>query len=183
MSDPVLTSSPTISPLTLDDHVLGAPEPRVTLVEYAEFECPHCGRAHFQLKRARHDFEDLGVRFAFRHLARDEVHPFSVRAAVAAEAAGVQGRFWEMHDRLFENQHSLGYDDLERHALAVGLDVETFMEDMRDERHLEVVNRQGREALAAGVAKTPSFFLDGNPYEGSYEWTALRDAIESISSS
>jgi len=163
--------------VTLDDHALGSAEPRVTLVEYGEFECPHCGRAHFQLKALRDHFSRLDARFVFRHLARDDVHPFSVRAAVAAEAAGQQGRFWEMHDHLFENQHSLEYVDLERHAAAVGLDVDRFLRDMGDERHLEVVRAHGITAIESGVTSTPSFFLNGERYEGSYEAAALIAAI------
>jgi protein-disulfide isomerase len=160
-----------------DDHVLGSTEPRVTLVEYGEFECPHCGRAHSQLKGLRERLPELGARFVFRHFARDDAHPFSVRAAVAAEAAGAQGRFWEMHDHLFENQHSLEYEDLERHAAAVGLDVDRFLRDMREPRHLDVVLAHGESAIARGVTSTPTFFLNGKRYEGTYEAPALIAAI------
>jgi protein-disulfide isomerase len=164
-------------PVTPADHILGRPDARVTLVEYGEFECPHCGRAHFQLKALRDHLDELDARFVFRHFARDDVNPFSVRAAVAAEAAGVQGRFWELHDELFEHQHALEYEDLERHAGAVGLDVDRFMRDIFDARHLEVVHAQGRGAIKSGVTSTPSFFLNGERYDGSYEVNALIDAI------
>jgi protein-disulfide isomerase len=120
---------------------------------------------------------ELKARFVFRHFARDEVHPFSVRAAVAAEAAGAQGRFWEMHDHLFENQHSLEYEDLERHAAAVELDVERFMRDMGDPLHLDVVQAHGEGARGSGVSTTPSFFINETLYEGSYETSALIEAI------
>jgi protein-disulfide isomerase len=160
-----------------DDHVLGSIEARVTLVEYGEFECSYCGRAHFQLKALRERLPELGARFVFRHFARDDVHPFSVRAAVAAEAAGAQGRFWEMHDHLFENQHSLEYEDLERHATAVGLDVDRFLRDMRDERHLEVVRAHGESAMTKGITGTPTFYINGELYEGSHETPALIAAI------
>jgi protein-disulfide isomerase len=159
------------------DHVLGSTEPRVTLVEYGEFECPHCGRAHFQLKALRRRLPELGARFVFRHFARDDIHPFSVRAAVAAEAAGAQGRFWQMHDHLFENQHSLEYEDLERHAAAVGLDVDRFLHDMGDARRLEIVRAQAESAITRGVTSTPTFFLNGERYEGSYETEALIAAM------
>jgi protein-disulfide isomerase len=164
-------------PVTPADHILGSPDASVALVEYGEFECPHCGRAHFQLRSLRDHLDELDARFVFRHFARDDVHPFSVRAAVAAEAAGVQGRFWELHDELFEHQHALEFEDLERHAGAVGLDVERFMQDIFDERHLEVVHAQGRGAIRSGVSSTPSFFLNGKRYDGSYEVDALVDAI------
>jgi protein-disulfide isomerase len=165
-------------PVGSGDHVLGPEDARVTLVEYGEFECPHCGRAYFQLKTLRERLFELSARFVFRHFAREEVHPYSIRAAVAAEAAGAQGRFWEMHDRLFENQHSLEYEDLRRHADAVGLDVDRFMQSVGDPRHLEVVDAQGRGAQASGVTSTPTFFINGVRYRGSYELNSLIAAIE-----
>jgi protein-disulfide isomerase len=171
-------SGPLAVPVTPDDHMLGSAEARVTLVEYGEFECPHCGRAHFQLKALRDRLPDLDARFVFRHLARDDVHPFSIRAAIAAEAAGTQGRFWEMHDHLFENQHALEFEDLERHAAAVGLNVDRFMHDLRDPRHLDLVAEHRAGAIDSDVTSTPTFFLNGEPYKGSYDADALVAAIE-----
>jgi protein-disulfide isomerase len=168
-------------PVTADDHMLGSPGASVTLLEYGEFECPHCGRAHFELKAMRHLLSELDARFVFRHFARDEVHPFSVRAAVAAEAAAAQGAFWEMHDHLFEHQHSLEYEDLERHAAAVGLDVDRFLRDLGDPRHLELVTVQRDAALATGVSSTPTFFINGELYEGSYDLHSLVRAIRESS--
>ena len=168
------TSAHTVTP---EDHVVGSSQAAVTLVEYGEFECPHCGRAHFHLKALRDRLEELDAKFVFRHLARDEVHPFSVRAAVTAEAAGLQGRFWEMHDHLFEHQHALEYEDLKRHATDVGLDVDRFLRDVRDPRLQEIVTAQGAGALQNGVTETPTFFLNGRLYEGGYEADALVEAI------
>ena len=165
-------------PITDDDHIYGAIDATVTLVEYGEFECPHCGRAHFQLKALRDQLDELDARFIFRHLARDEVHPFSIRAAVTAEATGGQGRFWEMHDHLFEHQHSLGYEDLRRHATEVGLDLDRFQEDVRDPRLLDLVLADGAGALRSGVTSTPAFFLNGRRYEGAYALNALVKAIQ-----
>lgn len=165
-------------PVTAEDHIIGAPDAPITLVEYGEFECPHCGRAHFQLKELRKRLPELGARIVFRHLARDEIHPFSVRAAVTAEAAGKQGRFWPMHDRLFENQHALEYDDLRQHATAVDLDVAQFMEDLSDPNLLDRVRADGAGALAAGVDSTPAFFLNDRFYEGDYRTAALAAAIK-----
>ena len=164
-------------PVSDADHILGPTSANVTLVEYGEFECPHCGRAHFHLKALRELLPELDARFVFRHFARDRVHPYSVKAAVAAEAAGSQGRFWEMHDHLFEHQHALDLEDLERHAGAVGLDVDRFMRDMFDKPHLEVVLAHGRGAIRSGVMGTPTFFLNGVRYDGGYELDAFIDAI------
>lgn len=165
-------------PVTSDDHVRGPDDAAVTLVEYAEFECPPCGRAHFQLKSLRERLDELEARFVFRHFARDEVHPFAVRAAVTAEAAGLQGRFWEMHDHLFAHQHQLEYEDLKRHASEVGLDLDRFLKDVRDPRLLEIVKAQGDGAVASGATSTPTFFLNGRRYDGGYDVDRLADAIK-----
>ena len=164
-------------PITADDHVLGPATVDATLLVYGEFECPHCGRAHVQLKALREHLTDLNARFVFRHFARDDVHPFSVRAAVAAEAAGLQGRFWEMHDLLFEHQHSLEFEDLERHAVSAGLDVERFLADMLNEDLKRKVDAQGQSAIASGVSVTPTFFINGERYDGSYEVDDLIAAL------
>jgi len=160
------------------EHSLGHPNASVTIVEFGEFECPHCGRAYFQLKELRDRLIELDARFVWRHLARDDVHPFSVRAAVASEAAGVQGRFWEMHDQLFEHQHSLEYEDLRRHADAVGLDVDRFMKDMADPKSVELVRSHAVEARRLGVDSTPTFLLNGVRYDGSYDLGSMIAAIE-----
>lgn len=170
-------------PVSSEDHVLGPIDGSVTLVEYGEFECPHCGRAHFELKPLRDRLEELDARFVFRHLARDEVHPFSVRAALTAEAAGRQGRFWEMHDHLFEHPHSLEYEDLKRQATEIGLNLDRFLEDVRDPDLLEVVRAQSDAALRNGVTTTPTFFLNERRYDGGYELDAVARAIEQAAGS
>ena len=164
-------------PVTSEDHMLGPVDAAVTLVEYAEFECPDCGRAYFKLLALRDRLDQLDTRFIFRHLARDEVHPYSVRAALTAEAAGRQGRFWQMHDRLFSHQHSLQIEDLGHHALAVGLDPDRFNQDVRDPRLLEVVNRHRDGAIQSGVTSTPTLFLNGRHYVGELQVDALMDAL------
>lgn len=164
-------------PVTTDDHVWGREDASVTLVEYGEFECPDCGRAFFQLKELRDHLDSLDARFVFRHLARDEVHPFSVRAALAAEAAGLQGRFWEMHDHLFMHQHSLEYEELDRHALELGLDVERFDRDLTDPRLLAIVTAHGQGAVQSGVTSTPTLFINGRRYNGSHQLEGMVEAL------
>ncbi len=165
-------------PVTSEDHIYGRADAPITLVEYGEYECPECGRAHFQLKALRDRLDDLGVRFVFRHFARDEIHPFAVRAAITAEAAGRQGRFWEMHDHLFEHQHSLEYEDLERHATAVGLDLDQFLSDLQDPALLEVVNEHRAGAEASGVMTTPSFFINDRTYDGRHDIHSLAERLK-----
>jgi protein-disulfide isomerase len=167
----------TVIPVTDRDHVYGSFDAPITLVEYAEFECPVCGRAYFQLKALRDRLDELSARLIFRHFARDEIHPYSVRAAVTAEAAARQDRFWEMHDQLFAHQHSLEYEDLKRHAIAVGLDLERFLEDLRDPHLVEIVDAHRAGAIRAGVTSTPTFFLNGRRYDGAYDFDSLVGAI------
>jgi protein-disulfide isomerase len=158
------------------DHVRGNPDAPVTLIEYGEFECVHCGRAYHSVKRVLEEAAG-DVRFVFRHFSRDDVHPFSERSALAAEAAGSQGRFWEMHDFLFERQHQLEYDDLARHAAELGLDVERFNREVVEREHLATVHGHLELGLESGVTETPTFFINGVKYLGSYDADALLAAV------
>jgi protein-disulfide isomerase len=167
-----------VGAITDEDHFRGDPDAPVTLVEYGEFECPHCGRAYHAIKELLE--ADGDVRFVFRHFARDDVHPFSERSAQAAEAAGAQGRFWEMHDVLFESQHQLEHNDLELHAERLGLDVDRFRREMRDQLYMPTVRAQLDSGLASGVTETPTFFVDGVKYTGSYSTQGLRVATRSL---
>lgn len=173
-----ITPSPTLlDPVTDADHVRGNPDALVTLVEYGEFECPDCGRAYHSIKQLLDEVSGE-VRFVFRHFARDEVHPFSERSAVAAEAAGAQGHFWEMHDFLFERQHQLEYEDLFHHAAELGLDVERFRHDLLENPALLAKVRGDLETgTANGVVSTPTFFVNGIRHTGTSETADLLKAI------
>src|SRR6185503_17619858 len=113
------------SPVTEEDHRQGLDEAPVTLVEYGDYECPHCGRAHPIVKEAQRRLGNK-LRFVFRNFPLAEKHPHAVRAAEAAEAAGGQGKFWEMHDRLLEHQEALTDVNLVQHAMALELDATLF---------------------------------------------------------
>ena len=181
-----MTSAPELTPphvlISPSDHIRGDVDAPVTLLEYGEFECVHCGRAYHTIRQMLREVPE--VRFVFRHFAQDDVHPFSERSALAAEAAGAQGRFWEMHDFLFESQHQLEYDDLVRHARMLGLDEERFTRDLVDGVHLSKVHADRASGVALGVGGTPSFFIDGTRYEGAYDTpsliAAVRDAIVDV---
>ncbi|MQB01037.1 MAG: thioredoxin domain-containing protein [Actinobacteria bacterium] len=169
-------------PVTGADHLRGVATAPVMLVEYGEFECPHCGRVYHVVRELLEEARDE-VRFVFRHFARDEVHPFSERAAQAAEAAGAQGCFWEMHDFLFQRQHQLEYDDLFTHAADLGLDVERFKADLiGNSVHLPKIRSDLRSGLASGVKSTPTFFIDGIPYTGPHDLEGLLQAIRTKAS-
>ena len=147
-----------------------------TLTEYGDFECPYCGNAYPDVKRVR---ELLGDRltFEFRHFPIESRHPHAFQAAEAAEAARAQGRFEEMHDLLFENQRRLERDDLVGYARQLGLDAERFERDLDTHAHEDKIRADQREALERGVAGTPTFFVNGELYEGFYDSESLAHAL------
>jgi NhaA family Na+:H+ antiporter len=165
---------PTVVPSR--DHVRGAVDGRVTLVEYGDFQCPYCGDAYPVVNHLLEQYDWL--RFVWRHMPLVDLHPRSEAAAQASEAAAAQGRFWEMHDRLFENQLALTDADLSEHAAAVGLDVERFERELREGVHAEHVAEDLQSGAAAGVPSTPGFFVDGQIHLGSASELDLRAAIE-----
>jgi protein-disulfide isomerase len=156
------------------DHVAG-PDGAVTLVEYGDFECSFCARAYPSVKEVQRRF-GARLRFVFRELPLDK-HPHARTAALAAEAAGLQGRFWEMYERLFEAGGRLAPDDLVGHAEYLGLDLERFARDMRSEELAERIDEDFESAIASGVTGTPAFFVDGEPYDGFYDPDSLTEAI------
>lgn len=172
MSGAMASLTPPVDPAR--DHVTG-PEGAVTLVEFADFECPYCVRAHPSVREVQRRLGE-GVRFVFRELPLDK-HPHARIAALAAEAAGAQGRFWEMHDRLFEADGGLAPDDLVRYAQYIGLDLDRFVRDMRSDEVAARVDEDFESAIASGVRGTPAFFVDGEPYDGSYDADSLAEAL------
>ena len=162
MSDGELTP-----PVGADDHVAGPDDAPVTLVEYGDYECPYCGMASPIVKRAQ---QDLGnrIRFIFRNFPLAESHPHARLAAQAAEAAGAQGKFWEMHDMLFEHQDALEADDLAGYAKSLGLDVPQFARDLETGTYAKRVRDDFRNGVRSGVNGTPTFFVNGSRYDGSW---------------
>ncbi|WP_072314789.1 Na+/H+ antiporter NhaA [Agrococcus sp. Marseille-P2731] len=172
-------------PLTLTpavherDHARGPADARHTVVEYLDFECPFCAEATGMWRQVQQRFGDR-VRYVVRHLPLTDVHPAAWRAAVAAEAAGRQDRFWEMHDVLFANQATLEPGDLERFASELGLDLERFAEDCDDEQVHARVRRHAQSAHDSGARGTPTFFIDGMRHRGPHDARTLIAAIEAI---
>jgi Na+/H+ antiporter NhaA len=159
------------------DHVRGDEDAEHTVVEYLDFECPFCARATGMGAELGAYFGDR-VRYVVRHLPLEDVHPHAYLAAVAAEAADRQGRFWEMHDQLFSHQSRLEPDDLRDHAVASGLDLERFDADMGDETLHARVRQDQASAAASGARGTPTFFLDGVRHRGPHNARTLIAAIE-----
>ena len=158
------------------DHVRGAADAAVTLVEYGDFECPYCAQAEPMI-RAVLAGEDEGLRFVFRHLPLNDVHPRAQLAAEASEAAADQGAFWEMHDLLFSRQDALAPRDLARYAEELGLDVERFSEDLRRCRHAGRIREDVAGADRSGVSGTPTFFVNGLRHHGAYDAEGLATAV------
>jgi protein-disulfide isomerase len=158
------------------DHVRGGHHAPVTLVEYGDYECPHCGQAESVVRELLLSFgEDL--RYVWRHLPLNDVHPHAQLAAEAAEAAGSQGSFWEMHDKLIGHQDRLTAADLEGYAGELALDVARFWEELRQERYAARVSEDVASADASGVAGTPSFFINGKRQHGPYDIATLSSAV------
>jgi protein-disulfide isomerase len=155
------------------DHVRGAGGS--TLLVFGDYECPYTRAAY----RSVQSLEAAGVpfRFAFRHFPLVEIHPHALAAAEASEAAAAQGRFWPMHDLLFRRQKALERGDLERYAGEIGLEVERFQQELEARIHLDRIEGDRSSALASGATGTPTIFVDGLRYRGSYERAELRRAL------
>jgi Na+/H+ antiporter NhaA len=154
------------------DHIRGPVDAPLTLVEYADFECPFCGRATGMVKELRRRFGD-DLRYVIRHLPLVDVHPHAELAAQAMEEAGVQGRFWEAHDKLFDHQDELEFEDLLGYSSRIGIDVEEMARALQDGRHLRRVQEDVISAEASGARGTPTFFVNGRRHVGSYDAETL----------
>lgn len=160
------------------DHVLGPNTAPVTLVEYGNFECVHCGRTHPEIKKARELLGD-NLRFVFRHFPMVQTHPHALRAAEAAEAAGAQGKFWEMHDQLFTHQEALEDRYLLQYAKRIGLDAARFSRDMTENVFLQQIEADyDRSIFDEHVTGTPTLYLNEVRYNGSTGIESLLAAIE-----
>jgi protein-disulfide isomerase len=165
-----------IVPVGPDDHVQGPETAPITLVEYGDFECPHSQRAVSIVRELQQRFGDR-IRFVFRHFPLPK-HPNAERSSEAAEAATVEGKFWEMYHALFENQYALEADDLIGYAEAVGLDPARFEQELEQHTHLPRVRKDVRSGVESGATGTPEFFVNGVIHPGDYNIGALRKTIE-----
>ena len=166
-----------VLPVGERDHAQGSTSAPVTLVEYGDYECPHCGRAHPILKAVQ---KRLGkkLRLVFRNFPLREMHPHAENAAEAAEAAAAQGKFWQMHDALFENQDALTLEDVMEYAIEVEIEPRRFVEELEAHTHAPRVREDFMSGVRSGVNGTPTFVLNGTRYDGSWEEGDLVAAIE-----
>ena len=159
------------------DHVRGDPDAPLTLVEYGDYECPFCGKATGVIDDLFEHFGDE-LRYVYRHVPNEEVHPAAWLAAEAAEAAGAQGRFWEMHDRLFAAQDDLGIDRVIDEAQALRLDLDRFVDDLQEHVHAEHIRQDAASAEGSGVDGSPTFFVGDRRHAGPWDARTLTAALE-----
>jgi protein-disulfide isomerase len=177
------TAPPTVSlkpPLTERDHVQGSPNAPIELVEYGDYECPHCGNAAAIVTQLQAEFGER-LRFAFRHFPLAKMHPHARKAAMAAEAAGAQGQFWEMHESLFRGAPALDYASLLGYAKQLGLDTARFEKEIADDTYAQRIQEDVASGVRSGVNGTPTFFINGSRLNGGYAIEALRAAIAEAS--
>ena len=170
-----ITALPAL-PVPDRDHIQGPIDAPIKLLEYGDYECPFCGQAYPVVKEIQ---KRLGKRlcFAFRNFPLINSHPNAEHAAEAAEAAAVQGRFWEMHDVLFENQEALEDRDLARYAAALGLDAQRLMTEVMSGAHVLRVREDFHSGARSGVNGTPTFFINGARYDGVAQVEELLEAL------
>ncbi len=158
------------------DHFLGSEHARITLLEYGDFECPSCKVAVQTPKLLLERFPNR-IRFIFRHFPLEEAHPHALMAAEVSESAAAQGKFWPMHDVLFQNQAHLKDRDLYRYAGDLGLDLARYTAEMDDHIYLQKVREHAQGGRRSHIRATPTFFLDGIVQDISFGMQALHDAV------
>lgn len=166
-------------PVNVDDHILGDPSAQITLVEYGDYQCPTCGFAYPLVKRLMKQFYGE-LRFVFRNFPLQEAHPFAMTAALAAEAAALQNKFWEMHDIIYENQKDIDENSLIHYAEILSLNLQKFNDDWQSQRLIYKIEKDIENGIRSGVNGTPTFFINGirlDSYYDSYE--SLEYAIKS----
>lgn len=164
-------------PVNPGDHTIGPPNARVTVVEYGDLECPNCKQAAPVVKLLLQRFKDR-IRFVYRHFPLEEVHPHALLAAEAAESAGAQGKFWQMHDLLFDNQAHLKPNALRSYAERLQLDMSRYTADMKEHSYLQRIREHEQSGRDSGVRHTPTFFVNRKIHEVSFGLEALFQAVD-----
>lgn len=168
--------TPLVLPIQGEDHVRGNPESSLVVVKYADFQCPDCRRYHDAFRERREGLLE-SARFVFRHFPRVDAHPKAMRAAEGAEAAGAQGRFWEMHDLLFEDQGRRPPGWIYAYAERLGLDMARFEKDLRGRAHARKIWSDLRSGRRSGVAGTPTLFVETTMHAPSVDFGEVLDEL------
>jgi protein-disulfide isomerase len=159
------------------DHIQGPGDAAVTLLEYGDYECPYCGAAYPIVKQVQARMGER-LRFVFRNFPITTSHPHAEQAAEAAEAAATRGRFWQMHDLLFENQKRLSDQDLRAYAEQLGLELEPFERELAEHVHAARVRDDFMSGVRSGVNGTPTFYINGARHDDSYDLETMLAALE-----
>lgn len=166
-------------PVSGQDHMQGEPGAPIELVEYGDYECPHCGRAYPIIKRIQEKMGS-GLKFVFRNFPLAESHPHATNAAISSEVAGAQGKFWEMHDLLYENQFNLRDSDILKYAARAGTNADQFKRDMKEETFAAKVQDDFESGIRSGVNGTPSFFINGRKFGGDWSEEPFLEHLKSV---
>jgi protein-disulfide isomerase len=159
-------------PVSDRDRVQGRETANITLVEYGDYECPACAQAYQIIQAIQAQLGDC-LRFVFRHFPCQDIHPHALHAAEAAEAAASQGKFWEMHECLLQHYQSLANGSLVEYAIALRLNVNQFLAEMRSDCHVARVQEDYESGVQSGVTQTPTFFINGIRHDGDWEELTL----------
>jgi protein-disulfide isomerase len=165
------------TPVSSEDHIRGSPMAKVTLVGYGDFTCPDCAKAYRAVKKIQAEMGSR-LRYVFRSFSEAPLDGESEAAAEAAESAGAQGKFWEIHDRMFENQGASDQVDLAKHAKAIGLDAGEFRRDMKGHVHMAKVRVVREGGVQSGVAQVPTFFINSLQHESAFGLATLLPAVQ-----
>jgi protein-disulfide isomerase len=163
-------------PVAARDHIQGPLHAKLVLVEYGDYECPYCGAAYPVVKELQRRLAGK-LSFVFRNFPLATAHPHAELAAEAAEAAGAQGKFWEMHDVFYENQDALEAENLLKYASAIGLDLHRFSRELSEHIFIPRVREDFHSGVRSGVNGTPSFFINGERYNGAYDLHSMLNAL------
>jgi protein-disulfide isomerase len=168
-----------VQPVNDHDHWLGSTRPEITLIEYGDYQCPYCRQAYDVVQSIQ---SKLGqeLKYVYRHFPLTTIHPMAELAAEAAEAAAAQGRFWEMHGLLYENQDQLGEDLIIEASKQFGLDQKRFLKEIESRQYQERVHEDFLNGVKSGVSGTPGFFINGFLYKDSWDEENLMQALRSL---
>jgi len=161
------------------DHFQGAKSATIVLVEYGDYQCPHCGRAYPILKKIQKQLGDE-LKFVFRNFPIEESHPDAVQAAIASEAAALQNKYWEMHDALFEHQNDLSENGILSLAKNLKLDLKKFSADWQSEELSQKVEDDFESGVRSGVNGTPGFFINGQAYYDNWEYEYFLNYLKGL---
>lgn len=166
-------------PVSSLDHIQGNPDAPLTLVEYGDYECPYCGMAYPIVKRLQKHFGDR-LRFVFRNFPLIDNHPHAGIAAMSAEFADSKGKFWEMHDVLYENQRSLELSDIMNYAKTLNLSTHELKISIESEVYAQKIQNDFMGGVKSGVNGTPTFFINEKRFNDSYEYENLLSALNDV---